>query len=1075
MSISAPQLSSVTDFLAIASKALHDVSKRSPLVNMTKTKSVPLKKNNGINEILSLATNSDTPDTTKLLPDYSIVPMLQQPLSECKADLDRLLKNAQNKYREKGFHTLHIAFGTIQYQESAKDGLDINAPLILLRIRLKTNKNSANADYRVERHGLAYVNPALIRIMQEKAHDSGNNQHINDVQKYLTESDEASADAVSSCKTIQDLDSHLKNLEQRLQPLMQQAVINTDTVSIANFTFTNDTIIRDIDNIIELLKTDPTTSIGSLQHLLATPPAPAHSPWWPGMLATMRKWLKMPGFRESDQQHDRITPFLILNSDSSQRAVIERALNGESLCVQGPPGTGKSQTIANLIAVCMANHKRMLFVAEKPAAIAAVTKHIEGLKDQCLHITDAMPKSRLVKQEEKISIPTDTQTPFTISDSSYGTWKKHLDQAQTLARTIRGLTIINRMHQRQPINDALNAVFTPQNAHQTILWQTHLWPIVNAAWSFKYFGMWGFWKIWGYWYARLFLGERAWNHFPSDLESTTQFEQKIREIPVGLRGLTRFLYDLHNNRHLNGVTIRDMVAYHIERLYIHQQMRAHKTQFTKLENQFSSTGSEWGRAYAAGINPKAVKLVQDASKHRSRTNQPPTKLDNRYRVPCVIVTPTELARFFTDLSMKFDMIIIDEASQLRPESAIGAFFRANQYVVFGDEKQLPPTSFGTSNRDDGEDDLDEVNAFKKLYATTGESTLTWAAKSRYPHAHGASSANTSTSTSQLPMLEFYYRGSEQLISASNQAFYGGNIKSFPRPVDSPVKHHLIAANRSTKDVNAAIFDKVYELYQHAREHNDTVLIIASGDNPKKDFTQYINSKHKNSSVLDDNDIASIEGVQGNQAKWVIFFFDHPEFKSDGTINLIKLGPINNPGGERRLNVAFTRAEDEMHIVTSFSANQIAPSQGNIAQQFLKSFIQTANQAVHGAGRQHSATGQSRSQYVNAWEQHFAVVLHDMLHDTHGITVTHSFGTSNQPITWVIEGTQNTHAAFDTDLGRFAHPEFDLRDELIRHGQFTRFGWNKERNNRQDFIDVYNCLTDLEGVKNKLVASVKHQA
>ena len=69
--------------------------------------------------------------------------------------------------------------------------------------------------------------------------------------------------------------------------------------------------------------------------------------------------------------------FLVLDADSSQHMAINRVLGGESLVIQGPPGTGKSQTIANLITALIASGKRVLFVAEKRAAIEAVTKRLD--------------------------------------------------------------------------------------------------------------------------------------------------------------------------------------------------------------------------------------------------------------------------------------------------------------------------------------------------------------------------------------------------------------------------------------------------------------------------------------------------------------------------------------------------------------------------------------------------------------------------------------------------------------------------------------------------------------------------
>ncbi len=83
-----------------------------------------------------------------------------------------------------------------------------------------------------------------------------------------------------------------------------------------------------------------------------------------------------------------LEPYLPLPGDDSQTEAIQWALDGRSFRLEGPPGTGKTQTIANLIASCLAHEKKILFVAEKFTALEQVKKRLVdiGLGDYCLEL-----------------------------------------------------------------------------------------------------------------------------------------------------------------------------------------------------------------------------------------------------------------------------------------------------------------------------------------------------------------------------------------------------------------------------------------------------------------------------------------------------------------------------------------------------------------------------------------------------------------------------------------------------------------------------------------------------------------
>src|SRR5205085_12383510 len=109
--------------------------------------------------------------------------------------------------------------------------------------------------------------------------------------------------------------------------------------------------------------------------------------------------------------------FHMLDADGSQRLCLEAAARGRSFVLQGPPGTGKSQTIANLIADCLANGKTVLFVSEKMAALEVVFKRLRqvGLGDFCLELHSHKANKREVVAELRRSLEERQQAAATLA------------------------------------------------------------------------------------------------------------------------------------------------------------------------------------------------------------------------------------------------------------------------------------------------------------------------------------------------------------------------------------------------------------------------------------------------------------------------------------------------------------------------------------------------------------------------------------------------------------------------------------------------------------------------------------
>src|SRR5262249_43387879 len=135
-----------------------------------------------------------------------------------------------------------------------------------------------------------------------------------------------------------------------------------------------------------------------------------------------------------EQELDAVQPpektFHILDADSSQRLCLEAVARGHSFVLQGPPGTGKSQTIANLIADCLANGKKVLFVSEKIAALEVVYNRLRGggLGDFCLELHSHKANKREVVAELRRCLEERRPVDAVRAEEDYEKLKQRRDQ-----------------------------------------------------------------------------------------------------------------------------------------------------------------------------------------------------------------------------------------------------------------------------------------------------------------------------------------------------------------------------------------------------------------------------------------------------------------------------------------------------------------------------------------------------------------------------------------------------------------------------------------------------------------------
>jgi very-short-patch-repair endonuclease len=290
--------------------------------------------------------------------------------------------------------------------------------------------------------------------------------------------------------------------------------------------------------------------------------------------------------------------------------------------------------------------------------------------------------------------------------------------------------------------------------------------------------------------------------------------------------------------------------------------------------------------------------------------------------PCFMMGPLSVAQYLAPGQLKFDLVVMDEASQLRPEDAIGSLARAAQIVIVGDPKQLPPTSFFQRVTLDPEDDIagDDRSAVED-----GESILDVA----------------STMFQPVRRLRWHYRSRHHsLIAFSNNEFYERDLIIFPSAYhDHPslgVKHRFVPDGIFEGRRNAREAQVVAEaVLQHMRQHPDESLGVVTLNFDQCELIEELLDKQ-----LRDDPVASayqekmaggqeklfiknLENVQGDERD-VIFI--STTYGPDARGNQYqRFGPINGPQGHRRLNVLFTRSKKRIVVFTSLDPDRIQTS------------------------------------------------------------------------------------------------------------------------------------------------------
>lgn len=327
--------------------------------------------------------------------------------------------------------------------------------------------------------------------------------------------------------------------------------------------------------------------------------------------------------------------------------------------------------------------------------------------------------------------------------------------------------------------------------------------------------------------------------------------------------------------------------------------------------------------------------------------------------PCMLMSPLSVAQFLNMRKEPFDLVIFDEASQMRVCDAVGALARGKNAVIVGDPHQMPPTDFFSGRDAEDEDDEETEHDLESIL----DECLACGVPSM--------------------QLQWHYRSrAEQLIAFSNNRYYGGELVTFPAPQtrNTALQLHRVrgvyrkGSTRTNPQEAAALVDHVVRTLTapgFVYTEMTSIGIVTFNNKQQELIADLLDEARAANPALDrffDEElpeavfVKNLESVQGDE-RGIIYFSTTFGRDKDGSMSM-NFGPLNKQGGERRLNVAITRARAGMHVFTSMDPEDIdttRTSAQGVAD--LRGFLETAAKGTPAVDNMKNAEGTGLSGQV----------------------------------------------------------------------------------------------------------------
>ena len=567
---------------------------------------------------------------------------------------------------------------------------------------------------------------------------------------------------------------------------------------------------------------------------------------------------------------DEATQNLPLAADSTQARVVADAVAGRSLVVEGPPGTGKSQTVSNLIFRSLATGRTIMFVAEKKSALDVVARRLReetDIGDLLLNLHDNGMKPTEVRRALRRALA--LRRGESGDGVDVGTGKAAGRSTPAALRT------------------ELAGIRAELDAYRRGLYEP-------APGGPSYSG------------AREVLAQIRDSGESGDSANSAAVQVALEE-RARATGLDSFDAAAHNR----------LIERYRSAL---DELRA------ALTPELVDVVLAHRDRVLQGAAARAEALRNELNRRRSAMSV--RELMDTYGdlitalTPCLLVSPDSVARFFPADRRYVDIVVFDEASQIRVADAVGAMGRGRSVVVVGDPKQMPPTPGAGEARGEQTPEADSILT-RCLDSGLLQRRLTWHYRSR----------------------------DESLVAFSNRHYYGGRLLTFPSPLtivpgsDAAPGGHGISLRRvrgryfrpedrarhphvqpNTNPLEAKrVVDEVLRHVEACPDRLPSLGVITFNDR-QRDLIE--NSLREIASprvieALDARDglfVRNLENVQGEERDTILF---SATFAANAQGDLpLNFGVLNHAGGERRLNVAITRARKQIIVFTSFDPQDL---------------------------------------------------------------------------------------------------------------------------------------------------------
>ncbi len=298
--------------------------------------------------------------------------------------------------------------------------------------------------------------------------------------------------------------------------------------------------------------------------------------------------------------------------------------------------------------------------------------------------------------------------------------------------------------------------------------------------------------------------------------------------------------------------------------------------------------------------------------------------------PCFMMSPATLAQYLSPDDYHFDVVIFDEASQIPTSEAIGALYRADSFVIAGDEEQMPPSNYFVSALR-GEGDSSSLSSLDEDL----ESLLDDAIVLRLPRKR----------------LVWHYRSRhESLIAFSNNRFYGNSLLTFPSPTleKESVSFKLIkGAYEKGRGINRpeakAIVAEIVRRLKTPALRTKSIGVVTFNEAQQNLVEDMLDKELSANPKLDHAPggekifVKNLENVQGDERDVILFGVTYGPDKN-GELSL-NFGPLSLKRGERRLNVAVSRARENLIVFSSFEPSAIRAERAkNEGASYLRDFL-----------------------------------------------------------------------------------------------------------------------------------------